>query len=698
MKKLHFIATIASIAFALNISAQHRCGQPEAEQLLNADPFMREQIKKATEAQDLWLKNFIDTPKESRSDYDYIIPVVFHVFHNHGQENISEAQVKDAIRILNEDFQLKNSDTTNAANAFKSILGNARIEFRLAQLDPQGNCTNGIVRIASSETYVGANYWNNTSTSSLSRWPREKYLNIWVVDNIDNGSTSGGYTAGYTYRPGNTSSSIDGIMILHKHTGSIGTSSISGSRTLTHEVGHWINLAHTWGNSNTPGLAENCNGDDGVSDTPNTIGWASGCNLSAVSCTTLDNVQNYMDYASCSMMFTQGQATRLRAALTSTVAQRSSLWQNSNLISTGVLTSGNLCKAEFKTNRTDICAGQTINYQDASYNDPTQWNWSFSGGTPASSAQQNPSVTYTSPGLYNVQLTVTNPSGTKSTVKENMITVLNPIGQPGPVRESFENFSSTNPEWLINNPDGKATWSLANVGSNGSKSMWINNFSNTAGSEDELISKTYDISSFSALRITFKVAYAQKSSSSSDVLKLLISTNCGESWILRWSRSGSELASVSAPQSVAFTPTTDEWKSFSISNLPLSYLTTNFRMKFIFTSGNGNNIYVDDLNIFDPNSTVGVEQEITNLNTLSINPNPFSNEAMIGFSLNKTENINMSLTDLLGKEYLLLSNQALQAGNHTFKINKSEMNLTTGVYFLKLISDGKPVIKKFIIK
>ncbi|MBA3898857.1 MAG: T9SS type A sorting domain-containing protein [Bacteroidetes bacterium] len=696
MKKIYLFTALAAFAFVQTLSAQHRCGQPEAEELLKANPQMFEQIQKATEIQENWLKSFVDIPSGSRSA-DYIIPVVFHVFHNYGQENISDAQVQDAIRVMNEDFQLKNADTSNVSSAFKSILGNPKIEFRLAQLDPQGECTNGIVRIASTETYEGANYFNNSSTSSLSRWPREKYLNIWVVDKIDNAGSSGGYVAGYTYRPANTSYNLDGIMVLHSHTGSIGTSASSRSRTLTHEVGHWLALPHTWGNSNNAGLASNCSDDDGIADTPNTIGWFSGCNLNGVSCNTLDNVQNYMDYASCSIMFTAGQSTVLRAALTSSVAQRSSLWQNNNLISTGVLNPGNLCKADFNTKRTEVCSGQTVSYEDESYNNPSQWNWAFSGGSPSSSNLQNPSISYLTPGVYNVGLTVTNSIGSKSTTKNNFITVLDVNGKPGPLNESFENFNASNTEWFIKNPDGGATWALANVGSTGTNSMRINNFNNPANMEDELISNTLDLTSLNSLNISFNVAYAQKAPSNNDKLSLYVSSDCGENWILRWSRSGSDLSSVSGERTSAFTPTENEWKTFTIANVPTSYIKSNFRLKFNFTSGNGNNIYIDDVKITDP--TVGIEKVSSNLKNLNIYPNPFANEAMVEFSLSQTEPVQMSITDMLGKEFIMLPSSAiLQAGVHNFRINKSEMNLSPGIYFLKVISDGKPIVKKLIIQ
>jgi hypothetical protein len=201
---------------------------------------------------------------------NYTIPVVFHILHTYGTENISDAQIEDAMMILNRDYNKQNPDTANIVAAFQGIAANVGITFKLAKLDPNGNCTNGIDRIYSPLTNIA------DDDAKLNIWPRNKYLNVWVVKNISSGA------AGYSMYPssvqGASGSLVDGVMILHNYVGSIGTGSNSRSRALTHEIGHWLNLPHPWGNSNSPGVSSNCSIDDGVSDTPNTVGWTS-CNL-----------------------------------------------------------------------------------------------------------------------------------------------------------------------------------------------------------------------------------------------------------------------------------------------------------------------------------------------------------------------------------------------------------------------------------
>jgi hypothetical protein len=251
---------------------------------------------------------------------------------------------------------------------FLSIVADAEIEFRLARKDANGNCTKGITRTFSTATFGGSEDDRISAVQSEhGNWPGNRYLNVFVAADI-------GGAAGYTYRPSTWRTGMNnGIHVLHTYVGSIGTSSTQRSRTMTHEVGHWVNLPHTWGNSNNPGLSTNCNDDDGVTDTPNTIGWTT-CNRSGESCGSLDNVENYMEYSYCSKMFTNGLRTRMRAALNSNTGGRSTVISAANLTFTGVNQPDVFCKADFRANVTEVCAGESIDFLDDSFFGPTTWN------------------------------------------------------------------------------------------------------------------------------------------------------------------------------------------------------------------------------------------------------------------------------------------------------------------------------------
>jgi len=218
----------------------------------------------------------------------YIIPVVFHVLHMNGPENISDEQIIDGINILNRDMKKLNADTASILPEFRHLASKLNIEFRLATIDPYGNCTNGIDRIYTSRTNYG------DDSAKINPWPRDKYLNIWTAKSLLQG------WAGYAYYP-SASDAVevhDGLMILADYIGSTGTSSVLNSRALTHEIGHWLDLGHPWNTtiniSINVGLA--C-GDDLVNDTPITKGHTScPSNLRIPDCTIDTLAQNYLTF------------------------------------------------------------------------------------------------------------------------------------------------------------------------------------------------------------------------------------------------------------------------------------------------------------------------------------------------------------------------------------------------------------------
>ncbi|HRU62202.1 MAG TPA: M43 family zinc metalloprotease, partial [Bacteroidia bacterium] len=299
------IVLVSLLIFFCQVSQaqqQHACGHAEMEELLL-------QKHPALLHERAALEQFTATytaHRQQRVLSDtilFIIPVVFHIMHNYGEENISREQIVDAVRIMNEYYQKRNADTAQIIPLFQPLIGDVRLEFRLAQLDPQGNCTDGITR---HQTYLTNG--GNDLLKSILQWPPDRYLNIWVEKNTLNSFSA------YAYLPG-APPALDGIVVTHPYVGSIGTAQGSSSiAILAHEAGHYFNLLHTWGPTNTPGLASNCSLDDQVFDTPNCIGGV--CNLNAPGCIAgeISNVQNIMDYC-FEQMFTLGQVTRMQAAL-----------------------------------------------------------------------------------------------------------------------------------------------------------------------------------------------------------------------------------------------------------------------------------------------------------------------------------------------------------------------------------------------
>lgn len=618
----------------------------------------------------------------------YVIPVVFHIVHNNGPENISDAQVIDAMRILNDDFNRLNADWDNVRSEFQGIVADVGVEFRLATQDPDGNCTNGITRTQSTLTNEGS-----SGMKELISWPRNKYLQVWVA------AYAGG-AAGYTFRPGSAQffPNEDGIVLLHEYTGSVGTGSLSRSRTLTHEVGHWINLLHTWGDGNDPELDSNCSMDDNVADTPNTIGWTI-CNLSGISCGSLDNVENYMDYSYCSKMFTEGQAVRMIAALNSGVAQRNQIWQTSNLNDTGVNGNAPLCAAQFAISSGLICAGGTVEYTDQSYNNVSSWNWTFPGGTPSTSTEANPIIVYSGTGIFSASLTVGDGNGSLSTTSADVIVVASDPGQSAPLVEGFETAASfAGIGWTSLNTDGDAGFGISSAASfSGTKSARLSNSAGLVGRVDELISPTLDMSNASFITVSFKVAYARRSDTNNDVLRVFVSKDCGSTWSLRRQLYGSSNLATGGTVASSFIPNgPDQWSLQEITTIGSIFHTSSFRLRFEFESDGGNNLYLDDINI-----TSGEQVGIEGLDgqagvAMYVAPNPALSSAQAILSITDAGMTQVDLLDPLGRTITNLHNGNLMIGERRFDI--PIMGLASGMYLLRCMQNGLTNVVRFTVE
>ncbi len=240
----------------------------------------------------------------------YTIPVVFHVLHENGPENISAVQIADAIAILNANFD---APTDPIEAPFDAIAADMDIAFVLASVAPDGSPSNGIDRIETALTYdAGA------PSTYLNPWPRNRYLNIWVVRSLATPNIS--YISPLPAQAESTPCS-DGVMLYHSYVGSIGTASPATKRTLTQAVGRFLNLKMVYEDP----IGEGPCADDEVADTPVCVATVL-CNGAMNSCdTVVANEHNFMSSPYCSNMFTLGQRARAHACLTSSVAQRDQL-------------------------------------------------------------------------------------------------------------------------------------------------------------------------------------------------------------------------------------------------------------------------------------------------------------------------------------------------------------------------------------
>ncbi|GAA4367174.1 hypothetical protein GCM10023185_38820 [Hymenobacter saemangeumensis] len=234
------------------------------------------------------------------------IPVVVHVLYNTTAQNVTDAQIASQIDVLNEDFQKLNADVTKTPSAFAGSVADVGIAFTLAKRDPNGNATTGITRKQVTQTSWGTDdKMKSSTTGGTNAWNTSQYLNIWVCN------LSGG-VLGYAQFPGGAAAT-DGVVILTTGFGRYGSAAapFNLGRTATHEVGHWLNLRHIWGDASC--------GNDYVSDTPTQQTSNTGCptfpKRTCGNTTNGDMFMNYMDYTddACMYMFSNGQSSRMNA-------------------------------------------------------------------------------------------------------------------------------------------------------------------------------------------------------------------------------------------------------------------------------------------------------------------------------------------------------------------------------------------------
>ena len=625
------------------------------------------------------------------------IPVVFHVIHNNGPENIVAAQIHDALEVVNRDFNALNEDIDQVVSAFADIIGDVQIQFKLARKDPNGICHSGINRILSGETYIGGE-----DMKLLIQWPRNKYLNVWVC------SEAAG-AAGYSLYPssvnGSNNSDMDGIVIQGSYTGSIGTSNNFRSRVLSHEIGHWLNLRHLWGNSNTPGEEDNCDGDDNVSDTPNSKGWTA-CNLEGISCGSLDNVQNYMEYAYCGRMFTEGQKTRLRAAALSTVAQRNQLSTQSNLIATGVEGNPALCESTFSVDENVICVGDSIHFIDESFHDVNNWSWDFADGSITSGSEEGIHNdlyhVFNDVGIYEVVLTASNDFESLAS-SPTIVTVLAPGEMDIPAVQGFEAASFPSEDWFIIDQLNDGGWEITEDASfSGSRSLHLANWGNDIEfNKDFLLSSTMDLSEAVEVRINYHWAYCFKGTSeeddTDDRLRISVTGDCGNDWDLRKMHRGYTSLPSAPPHYFPFVPENSaEWNEHTIVLNQPYYLTPNFRVMFEFESRLGNDIFLDNINITAYDSSMLAIQEWSMGPEWDLFPNPSDGESTLTCTALINHDTRIIIYDAMGRVVESVFEGSITAGNHKFVLSPAK--LKRGIYFIVVEAEGVPRSLTWIIK
>ena len=633
----------------------------------------------------------------NRGEIKYTIPVVFHVLHQDGPENISYEQIEDQIRILNIDYQKKNADTIDVVPQFKDIIADVGFEFKLAEIDPNGNCTNGVTRHYTKLTNWDANNLDNFIYS----WPREKYLNIYVVKTINIAATAYAFLPGVPVPP-----SGDVVVSNHDMVGSIGTGTIQNSWVLTHEVGHWFGLPHIWGISNAPGVA--C-GDDFVEDTPITKGFTH-CNTNATRiCNPAihENIQNYMDYSPCKCMFTNGQKDYMYGTILSRINGRDNVVSESNHIATGIK-GNNSCStlADFYTTKSTVCIGDTLRFVNLSQpgsNDYTM-KWEFLGGSPTESTDSVVNVAYNFEGEYEVKLTVTSANGTKTLsrfVKVN-------DGNNGVIPTRTYSFEEENIPSEINNynvDEDEIKWEIyEGLGANNTNNcIYLNNIFaiNGEGNIDYFETPFFDLTNVDKPIFSFYYAYAKKYGFQNDSFRIEYSADCGATWL--------SLPSIPTPGVMAntsggiteeaFIPTDAQWKKVNLTSLFRSFFRNkpSVKFRFYFKSDaeldGSNNIYLDEINIIDEDEINTATTEFDE-SSIEVYPNPSNGNFTISLENVNSKVDRVELISSVGKVIHISKNNIEEGNIEKYVAND---NLPSGIYLLKVGKGEKQMAKKIFI-
>lgn len=631
------------------------------------------------------------------------IPVVVHVLYKNSQQNISDAQIKSQLKVMNEDFRRLNPDTTNTPEVWKNLAADSHIEFCLATKDPNGNNTNGIIRRPTKiNSFTTDDKVKFTNQGGDDAWDTKKYLNIWVCN------LTGGLL-GYGEFPTTAYSNTYGFVVAFYAFGTEGAvnANTKRGRTTIHEISHCFNLRHIWADD-----GGGCSVDDGVDDTPKQAGPSNGCpKFPYKDACQVDSpgvmFMNYMDYSNdaCMNMFTEGQALRMRSAIELFYPTLN----NPSLCDTITLSGVNAMLKGINNPVGEICADSVIPQIvvsnigfDTIVNLTIKWrldngNWNqMEWDGKIASLEDKVIDLLPIKNLLNdknritVILTKVNGLVQQPESNDSAFTIFNAklIRNNLPYNQSFEStpFPGNTNIKILNS--GGVAWQRTTKGSvNGQSSIYIDNKLNDhEGDIDAFVLPNIDLTTFSGTPfIKFMWAYARKDNSASDALQVLLSTDCGYSFVTIFNRTGTSLET-SSNKTTDFIPISTEWKEAVVN---LNNFKNNNNVVIAFQNvagGNGNNLFVDNINIGD--RSTGVNELLKKEAIVHIYPNPV--ESILHLEYDNLKQTHYEIIDVNGK--------VLMAGKLNPK--QSQINveeLREGLYII-LFKDTETYFQKFIKK
>lgn len=692
------------------------------------------------------MENYIKTLSKKQfakttADTILYVPIVFHVIHTYGSEYVTDNEIYKCVSDINLMYNKQNSDTTAVIAPFKKWIGKANIKFVFPTKDPQGNPTNGITRRFS---YMATNAGD---LAKFDQWAPDSYMNVWIVNKFSSDHAS---AAAYAYKPATAAipyfAFYDGVITVASY--------LNTDNTISHELGHELNLDHTFGNTNGNGTQSgiwftNTCGDDGVDDTPPTKGYnTTGCIPGALYDTTcatgykvvyvrpstgaLDslvdypdtcNSQNVMDYTYCSKMFTIGQTVRMRAALNSPTAGRNNLISSTNLSKTGALSPRVDLKpvADFSPSTYFVCKtgaplGTSVTFRDRSWRDTvTGWSWNFSNGASVATATTSTVAnTFSQNGWVTASLVASSNAGA-DTITKKQIYVADPAGNQA--IGYFQEFSGADVAQypMFNYFNNEWKWELADVGYYDNKCIRYHNYDTRSGTAglalntpegdyDDFYTTAFDLSSTpvgSPLNLNFFSSGAFRSANfddMNDTLEIAYTATCGTNYTTIKKISKADIATVGTRSEFFVPQWQGDWKLNSIDLGTLRNTSVFFRFRYrpgVFSSfdfGSGNNFYID--RIYVSNMPLGVNTVELKEKGMTISPNPTTGNSFISIDGVTNQEVGIQILDVTGKLVYTAREFVFDA---TTKVQiPADAIATKGMYIVHVLTNEKTLVQKLI--
>lgn len=710
--KSNLLSLIVLFLFSLYSFAQNtieKCGTDRLLRQAYQNPETVARMQAAEHHTQQWVnqhQNELRAPQEVLT-----IPVVVHVvwYSGNPESNISDAQINSQIAEMNRVYRRQNANASQTRAIFLDVAADAEVEFCLAQRDPNGFPTTGITRTVTDSSTFYTDAMKRNITGGKDAWPTNDYLNIWVCNRLRDGQV-----LGYAFIPGQAPNpQVDGLAIDYDYFGTTGTVSppYNIGRTAAHEIGHWLGLYHPWATGNDAG---NCTDDDFVTDTPQTSDPNFACLFSINSCGAgtpgdqPDMVENYMDYATdvCQNIFTLGQKARMRSTLSFggyhySVTQNAIACQpveqgpNDAVLLAVLEPSGpGNCTTVAPVLQIQNFGTQTLAYLVIEYSVDGGTTQSYEWvGSLASLDTMNitlPNINTTASGIVhtiNINVTLPNASPDFNTINNTKVVTFATIavGAALPIQQDFA-AASLPAGYTTINADNATTWAINN------QTVYMHNFNyNTTNTIDELKLPKLNFATVGFASLTFDVAYALKASGNeSDILEVLASKNCEETYEVVGTFTANDLVTAS-PINAEFTPSTTDWQTKTV-NLNNYVGAQNVFIKFKQTRKQGNNLFLDNLNITGP--TVGIDEPKPMASKLGLYPNPAQGQLNLAIRSNNTEQATITIYNNMG-QVVSSQNTNLLTGNNS--IAMSIGNLPNGIYFVQIQSANLQATQKLFV-